>query len=246
MEIKHDESYLYLYEDMHKAGFTTRAVNKLCFQGYGMDFENSKQAIQNVKDHLESNYKMYQYKKDNGVNFGKHELFYWCGDNDDLYFTASLNDEMPIDRNKEIVSEILTYIENNYTDIQGFVNIQYEELTDWNAVNNYVINTDFDINSLPFEVLRAIKYHSNNKGNTLTLEARDKLSKIEMQLLKELENKKVIYTFIMSGLLGNSIQEIKGTVKAVGNKFGIFKPRQTKTYYPFDMTSVISIAECVK
>ena len=46
----------------------------------------------------------------------------------------------------------------------------------------------------------------------------------------------------MSGILGQSEQIIKGTVKRVSNGYGIFKPRATKTYYPFDMKIIENIS----
>lgn len=242
MEIKHDESYCYLYKDMESAGFTDRAVNKLCFQGYGTDLENSKKAIQDIKDYLEEHYKMYQYKKDNGVTFKECELFYWCNDGDNLYFTINLSDYYTNEHNNKIVSEILNYIENNYSHINGFVNIQYEERTDWNKVNNYILNTEFDINNLPFKTFRAIAYNTQYNGNTISIEARDKLAEINNSFLSNIENHKIECTFIMSGILGQSEQIIKGTVKRVNNGYGIFKPRATKTYYPFDMKIIENIS----
>ncbi len=237
MEIKHNESYCYLYEDMKSEGFTDRAVNKLGFQGYATDLENSKQAIQKIKDYLEEHYKMYQYKKDNGVTFKECELFYWSNDSD-LYFTVNLSDYYTNEHNNEIVSEILNYIENNYSNIQGYVNIQYEERTDWNKVNDYILNTQFDVKNLPFKTLRAIEYNTYCKGDTISMEARDKLIEIKNSFLSSVENHKIECTFIMTGIFGQSKQVIKGTVKKVNNNYGIFKPRATKTYYPFDMTMI--------
>jgi hypothetical protein len=127
MKIKNDESCLALYDDMKRIGFTDRSVNKLCFQAFVTANREGETAIKQIKDYLESHYKMYQYIKNNGVKYGEHELFYWSNDND-LYFTVNLNDEkFSVQYNNRIVNEILKYIQKNYTEIQGCVNIPKDD-----------------------------------------------------------------------------------------------------------------------
>jgi len=241
MEINHDESYLYLYSDMEHTGFTQKSVKKICFQGYAADFERSQIAIQNIKDYLENNYKMYQYKKDNGVKFGEHELFYWCNDGG-LYFDVSLNEKNSLEQNERIVNEIIDYVNQEYSNMQGYVRLQYESRTDWNKVNEYIQNTEFDINNLPYGMLNAISNAAYGQGNTLVIESRTKLQNIEQQLMNAFKDKKVIYEQVSSGVFGKSRTAIKGTLKQISeNAYGVFKPRATRNYYIIDMQHIANL-----
>jgi len=235
MEINHDESYLYLNSDMERVGFTNKTIQKICFQGYAKDFEKSKTAIQTIKDRLENHYKMYQYKKDNGVKYGEHELFYWSN-GENLYFDVSLNEKYSVEYNQKIVDEILDYVNQEHSDVQGEVSLQYELRTDWNKVNKYVQRTEFDINNLPYGTLNAISNAAYCQGDTLTIESRNKLYNIEQQLMNAFKDKKVVYKQVLNGMFGKTETTIKGTLKQINeNVYGVFKPRATKTYYKINM-----------
>ena len=242
MKIKNDESCLALYGDMKRIGFTDRAVNKLCFQAFVAANRAGETAIKQIKDYLESHYKMYQYIKNNGVKYGEHELFYWSNDND-LYFTVNLNDEkFSVEYNNRIVNEILEYIQENYADIQGYVSMQLEERTDWNKVNDYIHNTNFDINNLPYDTLQTISSKAYCTGHTLDIESRNKLTAIEIELMNMFVDHKVIYEQVSDGIFGKSDNIIKGTLKKINeNTFGVFKPHARKQYYTIGLKSIAKL-----
>jgi hypothetical protein len=227
MEIKHNESYLYLYKDMKELGFTVRTIMKLHFQGYATD-SRSKQAIQDMKDFLEANYKMYQYKKDNGVKFGEHELFYWSNNNSDpLYFTIDFNEKRSFAENDMLAKKIIEYVETTYSHIEGYLSIQYKDATDWAKVNDYVENTEFDIRNLPFKVLSLFYANICYVGNQLSPKSIEILHSLEKQLFESLIDKKVVFN------------EIKGTLKEIQKGvYGVFKPRSSKTYYSINLGKI--------
>jgi hypothetical protein len=226
MEIRHDKSYLYLYEDMKQTGFTNLAVTKVRFEGTRKD-NRSIQALEQIKDYLHEHYRLYQYKNKD-LKYGEHDLFHWS--NSDNYFTIDYNDKDTNDRYTELTKEIVEYVENNYADIEGSLSLQYEEVTDWNKINDYIMNTEFDINNLPFKILQPIVKNAQYTGNTLLLESRDKLFNLESQLLESLAGKKIVYN------------SINGTLKKIKEGvYGVFKPKATRTYYQIGLSMIQSL-----
>lgn len=244
MEIKHDESYLYLYEDIKQTGFTNKIIGKIAFQAYRTDI-NGKYSIQKTKDFLENNFKMYQYKKDNGVKFGEEDLFYWSN-GEELYFDVSLNEKNSLEYNQNIVDKIISYVEQELNNVQGCVRLQYAERTDWNKINEYINDTTFNIDSLPFKTLIPIINKSYGSGNTLSLDNRNKIIQIEKEIFEKYQNKKITVEILSSGIFGNSITEVKGTLKFITskNEYGIFKPRSRKTYYPISLSNIYDLKVC--
>ena len=228
MEIKHDKSYLNLWADQSNAGFTRELANKIVFQADVRD-NRCIVAFQTIKDWLEDNYKMYQYKKGNGVKYGEHELFYWASwDTPERYFTIDFNEVLSFDKRIELLEQIESYIVNNLSNIGGFIRLQYKNCMDWDLVNEYVLQLEIDCNNIPYDKLRAIfDFQFTGDWKYLTKENALKLYNIQQELLKNLEGKKVIYN------------GIKGTVKKVNNGgYGVFKPRATRTYYPIELKTI--------
>ena len=72
MEFKKDYSYLYLTKNEYTEPFINEVVKSIRF--YGTD--KFEEEYTGIKEWLEENFIMYQYK-DNGIEYGDHELFYW-------------------------------------------------------------------------------------------------------------------------------------------------------------------------
>jgi len=127
-----------------------------------------------------------------------------------------------------MLEQIINYITEQYSNISGFISLQYKNCMDWELTNNYFENLEVDFNNLPYGKLRAIFYlQCSGDWEHLTKENVDKLYNIQFELLESLEGKKVIYN------------GIKGTVKRVNNEgYGVFKPRATRTYYPLELRTV--------
>ena len=217
MLIKEDKYYLNLWEDIKDIGFTIEKVNRFDFSK--MD---DKKAIEFL-NWLEDNFIMYQYKNKDRNQYKNHELFFWSNESAD-YFRINLNNKISFERWDVITEQILNYIKNNYTDVAGELRLHYQNCIDYNKVDNYILNTNFDISNLPFNELRIITKNCGSKGRTvdndlLSDESKDKLYQLEQELLKSLVNKKVIYN------------DMKGTIKPIADCYGFFKQRATKTYY---------------
>ena len=228
LSIKHDKSYL-RNDILKELGYRNETINKICFQG-NFKIPGSEQIIQQIKDYLENTYKMYQYKKDNGVKYGEHELFYWCIHNDKIYFDVTLNDKFTIEYNNKIVAEIEEYINNNYAEATLYVRYQYSDIINWDKVNDYLNVYELDFNNIPFNLLSSLAYYSFCAGNGITGKNKEKLYNIELEIQKYFKGKKVIFN------------NIKGTVKEFKEGyFGVFKPRATRTYYPFQLSTIHSL-----
>lgn len=231
MEIKHDKSYLNLWEDQKNAGFTVEVVDKIKFDA---DIRDNRciEAFQEIKDYLENNYKMYQYKKGNGLKHGEHELFYWASwQTPERYWTIDLNENLSFKKRTELLEQIIKYLEDNFSDINGNVCLQYKNCMDWDLVNKYISQLEVDYNNLPYNKLRAIFYFQFNDWKYLTKENANKLIDIEQHLFISLEGKKVIFN------------DIKGTLKKVDNygTYGVFKPRAKRSYYKIGFSNINSL-----
>lgn len=229
MEIKHDKSYLNLWGDQRNAGFTREFADKIRFDADTRD-NRCMVAFQEIKDYLEKNYKMYQYKKDNGVKHGEHELFYWASwDTPDRYWTIDLNKRLSFEKRIELLEQIIKYLEDNFSDISGNIYLQYKNCMDWDLVNKYISELEIDYNNLPYNKLRAIfDFQFTGDWEYLTKENADKLYNIQRNLFENLEGKKVIFN------------GIKGTLKKVSSygEYGVFKPRTKKTYYKIGLNNI--------
>lgn len=68
-----------------------------------------------LMDSIERSFRVYQYKKDNGVKFGEHELFYWTNTNPNClradgklsFFSLNLNDRTPTDERHAVLDRLL-------------------------------------------------------------------------------------------------------------------------------------------
>lgn len=224
LEIKHDMNYLTGKQGLKGMGFTDITVFKICFRG--MRSDNTRIIIQELKDYLESKYKMYQYKKDNGVKYGTEELFYWCNHNDERYFDVTLKDHNSIEDNEKISKEIEQYVKDKYSDANLYVRFQYADRIDWDKVNNYIKDFILDLDNIPFEELQAVSSNMYYVGSHYASESIDKLIEIEKIIMEHFKGKKVIYN------------GIKGTLRKLDNGYGVFKPRATRTYYPIELSKI--------
>lgn len=221
MLIKDDKSYLHLWEDVKNAGFTVEKVSRIDF-----NYKNDDNIIK-ILDWLENNFKMYQYKKDNGLRYGDHELHYWS--NGTNYIQLSFNTKNSFDSWDILLSRILNHITENYSDTEGEIYLHYQNCIDWEKINDYVMNTNFDINSLPLEKLQIICHQGGLSGSLLSKESKVKLAEIENNFLENLEGKKVVYN------------NMKGNIKKFRDDYVFFKQRATKTYYNIGLAKIRSL-----
>lgn len=228
MQIKHDLSYLPESKVLLEAGFAHDVVKKICFQGH---FKlNEGKFIKQIADHLEENYKMYQYVKDNGVKFKEEDLFFWTNDTREelLYFDVNVRADT-LEKHNEIVQEIVKYIEDNYSNTEMYVRLQYSRRENWDAINEF-LKQDFDLNNLPIEKLQPL-YREIQYSNGFTKESVMKLRELSNSFLDQFTDKKVL-------LNGG---ELKGTIRKLGDHFGLFKPRARKTYYHINLGVIKSL-----
>lgn len=68
-----------------------------------------------LMDEIEASFKVHQYRIDNGVDYGKHQLFFWTncdrnanGEFPDLsYFDVNLNDKTSVDARREVLARLI-------------------------------------------------------------------------------------------------------------------------------------------
>lgn len=231
-KISEHKDYLTANTSLKDLGLEYDTIGKLCIQGR-KGFES---AILEIKQWLEAHYRMYQYKKGNGVKYGEHELFYWHNCNDSLYFTVDI-EHSNVDDAKRIADEIVAYITAEHHTADGYVSLQYESVLRWGAINQFVMEMDTsDKDVLPLNALARIARKGYLTGHTLTLESRDKLHELELELLGAMCGKKVC---IDTGGMG---QPVKGTLhQLAGGQFAVFKPRATRTYYPVSLGNIANL-----
>lgn len=228
MKIKHDKGYLNLWKDMKDAGFTNERISRLDFDG--MEEEKAKELL----DWLEENFIVYQYKNRTREQYKKHELFFWSNGSLD-YFRISFNDENGYANWDKWLDKILNHITENHPDTKGLLSLHYQNCINWDKVNNYIQNTNFDINNLPLDKLRIITKNGGSKGRTvvgslLSDESKEILYQLEKELLKSLVDKKVFYN------------GVKGTIRKIDdNMYGFFKLRARKNYYWIRLENIRSL-----
>lgn len=218
LKIKHDKSYLYLYEDFN-CMFGFEEVKKICFEG---SFKEEKY-IKEILDYLENNYKMYQYKKDNGVKFGEEDLFYWSN-GESLYFDITLKGDK-----KTLVNEILEFMNRNYLNSDIYIRLQYTRDIDWDLVHEYLKNDMNNLNHDEMGVLYDIYHNHFDYRQNFTEEEVKIINDFTNDFIKQFNNEKI--------LLSNGI---KGTVKYIENlnKYGLFKPRVRNKFIPLSLTNL--------
>ena len=230
-EIIESKEFISKDTSLKDLGLAFDAAHKLRFQARP-GFERS---IFEIKEWLEANFKMYQYKKDNGVKYGEHELFYWHRDGDDRYFTVDIKyKDIRADRNA--ASEILCYIATAHKNVDGYVVLQFKTIPSWADINRFIMDMDIsDTEKLPLNAIAVIANESYYTGDTLTLDSRAKLSKLETDLLGAMRDKKVRF----SDSVGRPIM---GTLRQLSNGgFALFKPRATKTFYPMSLRNIANL-----
>ena len=222
-QINHDKSNLHSKQVFLAKGFQFDAISTLWFQGDNNNKERSRIAFIDILDWMESKYKMFQYKKGNGVKYGEHGLFYWSN-GDGLYFSIQINHDI-LKNADDVVKDILDYSESKLMGIDGYIRLQYATIIDWNRISAYIMETEFDIDNLPLNELSYISAQSQYIGCTLTIPAREKLSQIEKQVFYPFVDKIIVWKTTTG-------KTIKGTLRQGGDgTFMLFKPRATKTYY---------------
>lgn len=71
-----------------------------------------------LMDEIEASFKVRQYRMGNGVDYGKHELFFWTncdrtangGFPDLSYFDVNLNDKTSIDARREVLARLISIL----------------------------------------------------------------------------------------------------------------------------------------
>ena len=71
-----------------------------------------------LMDEIEASFKVHQYRMDNGVDYGKHELFFWtdCGRNANgefpelSYFYVMLNEKTSVKERREVLARLIPLI----------------------------------------------------------------------------------------------------------------------------------------
>lgn len=80
-----------------------------------------------LMDEIESSFKVHQYRMDNGVDYGKHELFFWtnCGRDangefpDLSYFAVELNEKTSVEERREVLARLIPIIQRWNGEVVG-------------------------------------------------------------------------------------------------------------------------------
>lgn len=220
--VNHDKSYLNLYARIRDVDFTDVVIGKICVQGA----IGEEQQITALLEDLESTFKMYQYKKENGIKYGAEDLFYW-GDRE-RYFDVTVQSDIK-ERHELVASEVLELINVKYANTNFYVRVQYHNMINWQKLDEFM-KQDFNMDNLPINVIGAF-YGAIQYGNgKCSKESANKIYDLSSRFISQYVGKKVL----VNG-------EIKGTVKKLADCYGLFKPRATRTYYPLDLGIVRSI-----
>lgn len=206
MKIKHNRSYLYLYEHL-KSIFSFEQVDKICFEGKSND--KDRDDIKNILEYLNNNYKMYQYKN-NSIRFGEEDLFYWSNGTG-LYFDITLKND-----NNRISNEILKFLNDNYSDSNIYVSFQYNLSINWDLVHSYLRNDNNYMNYYDIGILYNIYHNQYDYRKYFTNIEVEKINSATNTFMSQFNNKKV--------LLKNGI---KGTIRYIDtmDRYGLFKPK---------------------
>lgn len=221
MKITNDFSYLSKKEKYDRS-YINLGVFHLRFLFKADNNVNSNAT--RILDWMEENFKMYQYKKNNGVKYGEHELFFWCNCGDFSYFTIGFIYKS-LEKCEKYVNKILMYLIEECEDIEGDVVIQYTDCVNYEKLSKYIVE-EFDFNNINYKALSLIKYYEDEKK--LTSEAIEKLHSINNQFISKILKKQVI------------INGIKGSFKEVPGGYGFFECRKRKYYRDINITDIYS------
>lgn len=99
----------FINADMVRRGLADVVPLKVAFQGKPEDQTTAMNGI-------EAHFKVYQYRKGNGVEFGDHELFFWCncdanGELDMRYFYLMFNDKQTIEDRERVCSRLRFFLD---------------------------------------------------------------------------------------------------------------------------------------
>ncbi len=212
MNITESRQYLYLYRDLTNCGFTDAVVVKLLFSN-----QNTDQCL-DLLNHLENCFKLYQYKKDNGIKYGQHELFFWCNGNYN-YFTIDLNADS-LENHMKLFDRVINLLTTKYNSYNFDVVLQYGQRTNFQRIHEFM-QQDFDINNLPLNKLSSIVKDVQRHVSDYVSEDILKASNLLSSYINQFVDKKVIVNDVL-----------KGNLVRQNDEFRLFKPRATRTYYP--------------
>ena len=138
MKMLEDDRTTYVDEDRVVRGLSYVAPNQARITCKSQD------AGKRIMDAIEARFKVYQYVNDNGVEYGAHDLFFWCNDlyntmgpdysgSDLRYFTLNTNDRKPVDEQMSDFEELRAFI-SEWEDETGHAEFTYHSITDIKAV----------------------------------------------------------------------------------------------------------------
>lgn len=110
MNITEDDRTTYVDHDMVQRGLADVVPLKVTFRGAPESQITAMNAI-------EAHFRVYQYRKDNGVTFGDYELFFWCGcdnrtgERDMRYFYLMFNDKQSLEERERVCSRLRFFLD---------------------------------------------------------------------------------------------------------------------------------------
>lgn len=229
INIKENKSYL-RKSKLKDNGLEEEKITRL-------DIKSDKDTLKKIADLLESKFKMYQYKENNGINFNEEEIFYysnigWNGKDYPDFIKLTLKwDNI---KNNNIVNEILNIVKENCLNSVINIDLVYTNTLNKEKIKDYIDNFEINKNNIIENkyILSAIDQNvfSYHKLNGLKIE--DKLKEIENFIVNELLDNKVIFN------------GMKGRIKKVGDdKYGFFKLKARVNYYCFGLENLYLLEE---
>lgn len=236
-KIKHDYSYIRTPQRLKDLKICEDVIDKIA-----VDTKDEKAAIEFL-DYVEGKYKFHQYKKDNGVRFRDHELFFWKGESY-RYFTININHNL-IDSAK-ITDDLQTHpiFDNEDT----YIRFQYTTIPIIPSIDKWLKQIKIspkNINLFDWEAFRYIyglAYYSG--GYCLPQDMKDTIFNIEQKLFEFMECKNINITLIYEGVFGNSNQDMRGRIEKINDNtgYGFFKGKAVKKYYPISSVNIKSLS----
>lgn len=234
--IKHDYSYIRTPQRLKDLKICEDVIDKIA-----IDTNDEKTAIEFL-DYIEGKYKLYQYKKDNGVRFGGHELFFWRGGNY-KHFTLNINHNL-IDKEK-ILDDLQSHHIISNSDV--YIRFQYATIPIESSIDKWLKQVEVSRDGIKlfdweaFQYVYGLAYYSN--GYCISRDMKDKIFNIEQELFEFIEGKRIDAILTYESVFGNSNQNMIGKIIKINDNigYGFFKGKAVKKYYPISPVNIKSL-----
>lgn len=237
VKIEHDYSYIRTPQRLKDLKICEDVIDKIA-----VNTKDEEAAIEFL-DYIEGKYKLYQYKKDNGVRFGEHELFFRGGESY-RYFTLNINHNF-ID-SATIIKELQSH--PIFANEDTYIRFQYATIPIKPSIDKWLKQVNISPESVElfdweaFQYIYGLAYYSNS--HCLPQDMKYIIYNMEQKLFEFIEGKNIDITLTYQSVFIDPIQKSRGKIKKISDNigYGFFKGGAVRKYYPITSVNIKSLS----